>query len=169
VSPLGVYGKSKASGDEEARYNPKHYIVRSSWVIGDGPNFARTMQRLANSDESPCVVNDQFGRPTFTPEMAAGIEHLVTGQLPYGTYNLTGSGPVVHWADIARFVFEQSNAKGEVHEQTTEQWAAKQSGVVASRPRNSALSIAAIEASGLSVPDWRESLIRYMSRELLSA
>ena len=55
----------------------KHYLVRTTWVVGDGGNFVRTMAGLADRGVSPTVVDDQIGRPTFTADLAAGIAHLL--------------------------------------------------------------------------------------------
>ena len=102
VAPLGVYGQTKAAGDQIVATVPRHYIVRTSWVIGDGRNFVRTMLSLAARGIDPSVVNDQYGRLTFTSELARAIRHLIETRAPYGTYNVTGSGSVTSWADIAR-------------------------------------------------------------------
>ena len=104
LTPLGVYGQTKAAGDQIVATLPHHYIVRTSWVIGDGPNFVRTMLSLAARGINPSVVDDQRGRLTFTSELARAIRHLVETRAPYGTYNVTGSGPVTSWADVARQV-----------------------------------------------------------------
>ena len=76
-SPLGVYAQTKAAGDIAVATTPRHYIVRTSWVIGDGHNFVRTMQRLAADGVSPTVVHDQVGRLTFTPDLSRATRHLV--------------------------------------------------------------------------------------------
>ena len=67
-SPLSVYGQSKTAGDIAVSLAPKHYLLRTSWVIGDGPNFVRTMLGLGAKGVSPTVVADQVGRLTFTPD-----------------------------------------------------------------------------------------------------
>ncbi|KEP73911.1 dTDP-4-dehydrorhamnose reductase, partial [Microbacterium sp. SUBG005] len=66
LAPLGVYGQTKAAGDALVSVVPRHYIVRTSWVIGDGNNFVRTMASLAERGIDPRVVDDQVGRLTFT-------------------------------------------------------------------------------------------------------
>ena len=108
-APLGVYGQSKAAGDIAVANAPRHYILRSSWVIGEGHNFVKTMMMLsdkvANGDlPRVTVVDDQYGRLTFTGDMADAIFHLLDSNAAYGTYDLTGSGAVKSWADIARGV-----------------------------------------------------------------
>ena len=92
ASPLSVYGQSKADGDAQAAGVTKHYLVRTTWVVGDGGNFVRTMAGLADRGVSPTVVDDQIGRPTFTADLAAGIAHLLRSRAPFGTYNLTNAG-----------------------------------------------------------------------------
>ena len=84
LSPLSVYGQSKAAGDLAVSTCPSHYILRSSWVIGDGNNFVRTMARLSDRCADPgdalsevTVVDDQVGRLTFTGDMADAILHLL--------------------------------------------------------------------------------------------
>ena len=113
-APLGVYGQSKAAGDIAVTNCPRHYILRSSWVIGEGHNFVKTMMglsdRVAKGElERVTVVDDQYGRLTFTRDMADAIFHLLDSKAGYGTYNLTGSGSVESWADIAKAVFDQTD------------------------------------------------------------
>ena len=76
-SPLGVYGQSKAAGELAAQAAPAHYIVRTSWVVGDGSNFVRTMASLAEKGVDPQVICDQHGRLTFADDLARGILHLL--------------------------------------------------------------------------------------------
>ena len=94
--------------------------MRSSWVIGEGHNFVKTMKGLSDRVADPddkldkvTVVDDQLGRLTFTRDMAEAIFHVLVTHVPYGTYNCTGSGAVKSWADIARAVFEAANGNGD--------------------------------------------------------
>ena len=105
VAPLSVYGQSKAAGETAVRTCPRHYVVRTSWVIGQGKNFVATMAKLAERGIDPRVVADQHGRLTAAADLAAGALHLVDTGAPYGTYHLTGSGEPCTWADVARWVF----------------------------------------------------------------
>lgn len=141
LSPLGVYGQSKAAGDLLLNLCAKHYLIRTSWVIGEGNNFVRTMQSLAERGISPSVVNDQIGRLTFTSDLAQGINHLITTTPAYGTYNLTGDGDSVSWADIAKIVYVSAgHSEGEITGVTTEQYYAGKEGI-APRPLQSTLSL----------------------------
>ena len=171
-APLGVYGQSKAAGDIAVANAPRHYILRSSWVIGEGRNFVKTMMglsdRVAKGElERVTVVDDQYGRLTFTKDMADAIFHLLDGGAAYGTYNLTGSGAVKSWADIACEVFDLTNGNGDrVRPISTEEYFRNAKDPVSPRPTHSALDLGKIEATGYSAPDWEELLKAYVAKEL---
>ncbi|MFB8368615.1 sugar nucleotide-binding protein [Pseudarthrobacter sp. NPDC055928] len=146
-SPLGVYGQSKAAGDAVVSVVPRHYIVRTSWVIGEGNNFVRTMSSLAGRGIAPSVVNDQIGRLSFTQDIAAGIRHLLESGAAYGVYNLSNDGEPQSWADIAADVYELSGAsRDDVAGVSTEEYFKGKS--VSARPLNSVLDLSKIKAAG---------------------
>ena len=161
-SPLSVYGASKAAGDLSASVAPKHYIIRTSWVIGNGNNFVRTMHDLAQKNIKPSVVNDQIGRLTFTPDLAAVIKHLLKTNQPYGTYNFTNSGPSKSWAEIAKKVYELSgkNPNDITPISTNEYYANKPN--IAPRPHYSTLDLDKITKTGFVAPDWQDRLRSYL-------
>lgn len=161
-SPLGVYGQTKAAADALVAQLARHYIVRTSWVIGDGRNFVRTMAELARKGASPAVVDDQFGRLTFTEDLAAGMVHLVASGAPSGTYNLTNDGPVQSWCEIARDVFELcGRERGDVEPTTTEEFAAGK--LVSPRPVHSELDLTKVSATGFTPASARDRLVGYLS------
>ena len=179
LSPLGVYGQTKAAGDIAVTSCPRHYIVRSSWVIGEGRNFVRTMAMLSDRCADPddglsqvTVVDDQCGRPTFARDMAEGILWLLgyrEGDLwpsepcACGTYDLTGSGRVTSWYDVAARVFELRNGNaGAVRPVTTAEYYSGARGPVAPRPAHSALDLSKLEAAGFTPRDWEEELWNYL-------
>lgn len=160
LCPLGVYGQTKAAGDAVAVTTPRHYVVRTSWVIGQGKNFVRTMASLAERGIDPRVVNDQVGRLTFTNDLARGIRHLLDSEAPYGVYNLTGAGQPRSWAEIAREIFEiAGHDPDRVTGVSTEEYFASAAGPVAPRPRNSVLDLGKITATGF-VP--QQTLVDYL-------
>lgn len=173
-SPLGVYGQTKAAGDIAVANAPEHYILRSSWVIGNGHNFVKTMMGLSKRVADPedklervTVVDDQFGRLTFTDDMAKAIFFLLDTRSPYGTYNMTGSGDVKSWADIAREVFELTSGNGDaVKPITTQEYFLNANAPVSSRPTNSALNLGKLESAGFDPEDWEDALHEYVMREL---
>ena len=175
LSPLGVYGQTKAAGDIAVANCPRYYIVRSSWIIGEGKNFVRTMAALSDrcADPDDClsqvtVVDDQYGRLTFTRDMAEGIFWLLgyrdgdlepSAPCEYGTYNLTGSGKVDSWADIALKVFELRNGNaGAVKPVTTADYYASARGPISPRPAHSSLDLSKLDAAGFMPHDWEEEL-----------
>lgn len=164
LCPLGVYGQTKAAGDLAAATTPRHYIIRTSWVIGDGNNFVRTMASLAERGIDPRVVNDQTGRLTFASDIASAIAHLLETRAPYGTYNVTGAGEPQNWAQIAASVFELTgNDPARVTGVTTDEYFASAAGPVAPRPRNSVLALDKINRAGFAPADAQESLQAYLA------
>jgi dTDP-4-dehydrorhamnose reductase len=163
VAPLGVYGQTKAAADAIVATVPRHYIVRTSWVIGEGKNFVRTMASLAERGISPSVVDDQVGRLTFTDEIARGIRHLLDAAAPAGVYNLTGAGEPASWADIAAEVYELTgHERAQVTGVSTDDYFASATGPVAPRPGWSVLDLTKITATGYAPQDWRDSLRDYL-------
>ncbi|MCV7154013.1 bifunctional dTDP-4-dehydrorhamnose 3,5-epimerase family protein/NAD(P)-dependent oxidoreductase [Mycolicibacterium pyrenivorans] len=163
VSPLGVYGQTKAAGDHIVTTVPRHYIVRTSWVIGEGHNFVRTMQALAERGRNPTVVNDQYGRLTFVSELAQAIRHLLDTHAPYGLYNVSGTGPVTSWADIARATFALTgHDPNRVTGVSTETYFSASAGPVAPRPHNSVLELTKIHSTGYTPSSSADSLIKYL-------
>ena len=162
ANPLSAYGRSKADGDAQAGYVTKHYLMRTTWVVGDGGNFVRTMAGLADRGVSPTVVDDQIGRPTFTTDLAAGIAHLLRTQAPFGTYNLTNDGEPVSWADVAAAVFAaRGRSADDVVRISTEKYFADKP-QTATRPLNSVLDLSKITGTGFRPRDWRAALAEYL-------
>lgn len=106
--PVSAYGRTKAEGEERVLAAHPHgaYIVRTAWLYGEhGPNFARTMLRLAADKPSIEVVTDQVGQPTWTRDLAAQIMRLLDSDAPAGIYHGTNGG-TASWFDFARLIFE---------------------------------------------------------------
>ena len=150
ICPLGVYGQTKAAGDAVVATVARHYILRTSWVIGEGKNFVRTMAALADRGVDPRVVDDQVGRLTFTSDIARGIRHLLETRAEFGVYNITSSGEPASWAAIARQVFALTgNDPDRVQGVSTAEYFAGTEGPVAPRPANSVLDLTRLESAGL--------------------
>lgn len=163
VSPLGVYGQSKAAGDAAASTVPRHYVVRTSWVVGRGRNFVGTMASLAERGIDPSVVDDQFGRLTFAAELARGIRHLLDERPDSGIYNLTCAGEPASWAQIARRVFELTgHDAGRVEAVSTAEYFASATTPIAPRPRNSTLDLDRIRSTGFVPRDQVDALTDYL-------
>ncbi|GAB2779902.1 bifunctional dTDP-4-dehydrorhamnose 3,5-epimerase family protein/NAD(P)-dependent oxidoreductase [Nocardioides salsibiostraticola] len=165
LAPLGVYGQTKAAGDLAVGTAARHYILRTSWVIGEGNNFVRTMRSLAERGISPSVVDDQTGRLTFTDELARATKHLVQSgpqQAPYGVYNCTNAGPIVSWAEVAREVYAASGRSTEdVTPCSTEEYAAGKD--MAPRPAHGELNLAKLTTTGFEPSPAADRLRDYLS------
>jgi hypothetical protein len=120
-SPLSVYGQSKAAGDLAVANCPRHYILRSSWVIGDGHNFVKTMaalsDRVADPDDKP-----SRGSPSWTTSWAASRSRATwpprssicwTPTPPTAPTTARAPARSALWADIARACFEAANGNGD--------------------------------------------------------
>jgi dTDP-4-dehydrorhamnose reductase len=117
-NPQGVYGQSKLEGEVAvAEENPRHIILRTSWVYAPfGQNFVRTMLRIGNELDRVWVVNDQYGCPTYAPDVARAIldiaQELGEGRHHYtGVTHIAGTN-VMSWYEFAQKIFRQSEARG---------------------------------------------------------
>ena len=161
-SPLSVYGASKAAGDLLVEQLDNFYLLRTTWVIGEGKNFVRTMLGLAEKNISPTVVHDQIGRLTFTRELVRIIDHLLSTQAPFGTYNATNDGPLESWADITRRIFELAGRNDlTVTNTTTAEYFAGKDGI-APRPLGSDMSLDKLHSTGFTSHDWTHELKDYI-------
>ena len=159
VNPIGVYGKSKYAGEQLTQpLNSKYFIVRTAWVYGEyGPNFVKTMLRLAKERDELGVVSDQFGSPTYTVDLAAFLIELVQTE-KYGIYHCTNSGSC-SWYEFAQAIFEESNVDIKVNPLTTDQYPTP-----AKRPNYSVLGDRALKLNGFQpVRHWRDGLKAFLN------
>lgn len=154
-APLGAYGRSKLGGEVSvAAANPRHFIVRSSWLFGHGgKNFVETMLRIGNQQPEVLVVSDQRGCPTSCFDLAVAMAELIETER-YGIHHIVGSGECT-WFDFAQEIFDQADMETRVMSATTEMMARK-----APRPAYSVLGHGRDDAFVL--PPWQESLRRYL-------
>lgn len=159
VNPVGIYGKSKYAGEQLTQsLNSKCFIVRTAWVYGEyGPNFVKTMLRLAGECNELGVVSDQFGSPTYTVDLAAFLIELVQTE-KYGIYHCTNSGSC-SWYEFAQAIFEESNMDIKVNPLTTDQYPTP-----AKRPNYSVLGDRALKLNGFQpIRHWRDGLKAFLN------
>ena len=115
ISPLGVYGRSKAEGEKKIRATlPEHLIIRTSWLYsGRGNNFVTTMLGLGRQKKDLDVVADQFGSPTSAADLAEVLLDLASrisnqSAISWGTYHYCGEG-VTTWYEFAERIFKIAN------------------------------------------------------------
>lgn len=153
---ISAYGRSKQAGETSTQIaNPRHFIVRSSWLFGvGGPNFVETMLRVGAEQPEVIVVSDQVASPTYTPHLAAALAKLAE-TTDFGIHHIAGGGQC-SWFEFAQEIFDQAGLETRVMAGTTEML-----GRPAPRP---ALSLLASErADPITLPDWHDALSEYLS------
>jgi dTDP-4-dehydrorhamnose reductase len=176
-APQSVYGSTKLAGERAlAEANPRHLILRTSWVVGaHGGNFAKTMLRLAAEREQLNVVADQFGAPTSAALLADLTAQLVRQYLregadgfPYGTYHVAAAGET-SWCDYARFVIAEALAAGKTLKaapDAVKPLATSEYPTPAKRPANSRLDTSHFRTTfGLRLPPWQEG-VRHVLQQI---
>jgi dTDP-4-dehydrorhamnose reductase len=153
--PLSRYGASKLAGEiDTAAVNPRHLIVRTSWLFGTGGrNFVETMVGLGSRQDEIKVVDDQVGSPTYTAHLAEGIVRLL-GSQAYGLHHMSAHGQC-SWYDFAVAIFRRAGIACDVHPSSTDEL-----GRPAPRPRYSVLATQRRDA--VHLPDWHVGLEDYM-------
>jgi len=174
ISPLGVYGRSKAEGENEIRTILKeHIILRTSWLYGiHGQNFVKTMLRLATGQKEIRVVADQYGSPTNATDLARTIltlcDHLHSKpKINWGTYHYCGAG-VISWHTFAEKIMELTRLLRGTQTATIEPVATADYPTRAARPIYSALDCSRIHKHfGIIPQPWQKSLEKTI-RKLLA-
>ena len=158
--PNSIYGTSKLMGENFTKdFCSRYFIVRTAWLYGEGNNFVRTMIKLSKEHKELNVVNDQFGSPTSTVDLAKSIIGLMQTEY-YGTYHGTCEGQC-SWYDFAKKIFEIKNIDIKVNPVTSEEFKRP-----ALRPAYSVLDNFMLKLIGLnSFRNWEESLEEYLKGE----
>ncbi len=159
INPQSVYGQSKALGEKLVlQTNPRHFIVRTAWLYGEGNNFVRTMLKLASEKKEINVVNDQIGSPTSTVDLASCIINLIKTD-HYGVYHATCEGEC-SWYDFASRIFAMKSINIKVNPITT-----KELNRPAKRPAYSVLENFMLKLIGLNnFRQWEDALEEYLER-----
>ena len=165
ISPLGVYGRSKADGENEIRSVLKeHIIIRTSWLYGfHGHNFVKTMLNLATSKKVIQVVADQYGSPTNAADLARAIlsvgRQLQKGaNNRWGTYHYCGQG-VISWHTYAEKIMELVRQIGGMPTASVEPVTTAEYPTPTKRPAYSALDCDRIyQQFKISPHPWQKSL-----------
>lgn len=156
--PRSVYGQTKYEGELAVQeLLDKYFIVRIAWVFGvNGNNFVKTMLRLSETRDRLTVVNDQFGSPTYTYDLAGLLVEMIRTE-KYGIYHATNEG-FCSWYEFARAIFEKAGKNVTVQPVSTEEYGAK-----AFRPHNSRMSKDKLTENGFQrLPSWQDALERYL-------
>ncbi|MFV0559112.1 MAG: dTDP-4-dehydrorhamnose reductase [Enterococcus sp.] len=159
TNPLNEYGRTKLLGEQAVQeIMEDYYIIRTSWVFGIyGHNFIYTMQKLAKTHDRLTVVNDQFGRPTWTRTLAEFMTFVIKNKAPYGVYHLSNENSC-SWYEFAKEILKDTSV--EVAPVTSEEYPQK-----ATRPQYSVMDLSKAKALGFTIPTWQEALASFIQLE----
>ena len=169
-APLSVYGASKRQGELEVARNPRHLILRTSWVYAArGNNFAKTMLRLFAEREELRVIDDQMGAPTgaqlLADVSATALRQAMAQPALAGLYHCAAAGQT-SWHGYAQFVLQEARALGMPVRVTPERLVPIKSAdypVAAPRPLNSRLDCARIaDVFSIHLPFWELGVRRIL-------
>lgn len=175
VSPIGVYGRSKAEGESAVRSElNEHIILRTAWLYGShGHNFVKTILKLACEKEEIRVVSDQYGSPTSAADLAEtilSISNIIRQRTAtdWGTYHYCGRG-IISWYEFALAIVDMCRYKRDVKTERVEPIKTADYPTKAKRPPYSALDCSLINKHfGISTKTWQNSLAITV-HELLSS
>lgn len=156
--PLNVYGQTKYEGELAIQENlEKYFIVRIAWVFGvNGKNFIKAVLNKGKEQGSITVVNDQFGSPTYTYDLARLLVDMIETE-KYGIYHATNEG-ICSWYEFAVEIFKQAGMDVTVTPVSSSEYKAK-----AKRPENSRMSKEKLTENGfVRLPKWQDALRRYL-------
>jgi dTDP-4-dehydrorhamnose reductase len=161
-NPLSVYGSSKLQGERNVlEVAERFWIVRISWLFGPlGKNFVKAILKQAEGGRPLRVVDDQVGGPTYTMDLAAKLEEIVT-RAAYGIYHVTNQG-YCSWFEFAQEILRQAG----LDQVPVSPIATSALDRPARRPKNSRLATIRRGLSGTgALPSWQDALRRYLSHE----
>jgi dTDP-4-dehydrorhamnose reductase len=157
-NPINVYGQSKLQGELAIQRNMDDFIiVRTQWIFGfGGPNFVKTILDLAKDKKEIKVVNDQFGRPTYTRNLSLAIALLIEMDAS-GIFHVCNTGSA-SWYDLAKKAVEYAGFSTKVLPVPTEEFPRP-----AKRPMRSVLSTEKFSAfAGKNLETWQVALKEYV-------
>lgn len=159
TNPLSEYGRTKLLGEKAVQETmDDYYIIRTSWVFGIyGHNFIYTMQKLAKTHDRLTVVNDQFGRPTWTRTLAEFMVFVIEKKAPFGIYHLSNENSC-SWYEFAKEILKDTDV--EVAPVSSEEYPQK-----ATRPQYSIMDLSKAKGLGFEIPTWQEALNSFLELE----
>ena len=151
-APRNEYGRAKYEGEQQVqKYLKKYYIIRTSWGFGEyGHNFVYTMLNLAKTHKELTVVDDQYGRPSWTKTLAEFMTFAVDQHLDYGIYHLSNDNSC-NWYEFASAILADKDVT--VKPVSSAEYPQK-----AWRPRHSILDLSKTKATGFEIPTWQDAL-----------
>lgn len=159
--PINPYGYSKWVGEQAILHlNPRHYIVRTSWLFAHGgKNFIQSILAAAQAGKPLRVVTNEIANPTYTDDLAEGIARLIqTGR--YGIYHLVNEGWCSRY-DFARYTLDHAGyGSTPIVRISAAEWPRP-----STPPEFSPLENWAARSLGIALRPWREAVTAFLARE----
>lgn len=159
-NPQNKYGESKFLGEQAvANATKRFFVVRVSWVFGiNGKNFVKTMLNVGKSNNIVKVVDDQIGRPTYTPDLAHLLAEMILSDR-YGYYHASNEGEYISWYEFTKEIYRYSKLDTKIIPISTSDYGSTK----AKRPKNSRLNNSKISENGFTfLPNWKDAIERYI-------
>lgn len=170
TNPQSVYGDSKLKGENNiAELTDQFFILRTAWLYGvNGKNFVYTMINLFKSRDELKVVNDQFGSPTFSNDLAEALIKIIEDDSnKYGIYHFTNEGRT-NWFLFASEILNKAKEKNIINKNVSilpvdsSQFPTK-----AKRPQNSYLSKEKIKNNiSVNIRTWQDALDDFLNKAI---
>lgn len=158
-SPISVYGITKLQGELEAKKNPKHIIIRTSWLYSVyGTNFVKMMLKMGNENDELNIVSDQWGNPTSAHDLAIVILEAIKNPV-FGIYHYSNEG-ITSWAIFAEAIMKYSNLSCKINHITSRDYPTD-----ANRPEFSMMNKDKIKSDfEIEIPEWEYSLEKVIDK-----
>ncbi len=152
---VNVYGQSKLAGERAVKESGcNFYLVRTAWLYGsNGKNFIDTMKKLSETRKQLRVVNDQFGSPTYTKDLAVFVKTLIEEKYPFGIYHGVNAGSA-SWFAVAQMIFTILSGREIIVKPVTSEEFPRP----AKRPTYSILQ----NTKGPEMRNWKDALAEYL-------
>ncbi|NEW66171.1 dTDP-4-dehydrorhamnose reductase [Granulicatella sp. zg-84] len=159
TNPKNFYGITKAESEQVVLQTvDRHYVIRTSWLFGEGHNFVNTMLNLSKTQKSIQVVNDQKGSPTSAAELVRAIDFIVKTNT-YGIYHAC-CDEACTWAEFADYVFDYLGLNIKVEKVLSTEYKTK-----AERPLNTTMSTEKLKKMGFSMISWKQAVEKYLDKK----
>jgi len=161
-NPVNIYGKSKLEGENFVKAFSKHYaIVRTSWLYGDGNNFVTKIIEKARITKEIQVVEDQFGSPSYTYDVAKAILSIARNNA-YGIYHTANTGVTSRYEE-ARFILKYLSFNADVIPVKTEEYI-----LPAVRPGYTPLENYLLKLEDIyNMRSWQEAMEEFLKKEMI--
>ena len=126
TGPINAYGRGKLLGEQMlVQFSKKYYLIRTSWLFGPGgKNFVETILTNMRNKNTLTVVDDQFGKPTYTPDLALQTRFLLENKKEFGIYHITNETPKnkVSWFEFAQDIADIAGLDSKIESTTSDDY-----------------------------------------------